>query len=274
MKKINRERAPRGTVTVRQKGNSFEARVTLELKATMEGVDRNPRISRSGKTEEEARKRLGELIIDEFFKAKKNSVTSQLFSNECEKELDNFEEYKLAKKEQKIQELADDYTLFPVMAQEWLNWKIKQVNPNTNKTIGKKTIETYIHTMKNHVMVEFKDYHVQDITKEIVENYINKKRQTTPRLAKDIFLMIRCILMYCKDNRKIISTVPTFDIKFPKPKRTKKKQIPYLSKDRQKVWLDILEKDNRGYSLLFAALLQTGMRPEERMWVEMEKYRF
>lgn len=40
MERINRQRAPKGSVTVRQKGNSYEARVTLELVAIMEGVDK------------------------------------------------------------------------------------------------------------------------------------------------------------------------------------------------------------------------------------------
>ena len=33
MEKICRQRAPKGTVTIRTKGNSFEARVTLDLTA-------------------------------------------------------------------------------------------------------------------------------------------------------------------------------------------------------------------------------------------------
>ncbi len=36
MKKINRQRAPKGTVTIRKKGNSYEARVTLALNSIME----------------------------------------------------------------------------------------------------------------------------------------------------------------------------------------------------------------------------------------------
>ena len=53
-------------------------------------------------------------------------------------------------------------------------------------------------------------------------------------------------------------------------KRAKKAKIPYLPADRQEVWLDICEKDKREFALLFATLLQTGMRPEERMWFKME----
>ena len=270
MERINRQRAPKGSVTVRKKGNSFEARVTLELITIMEGVDKNPRLSRTAKTEDEARKRLGKLIVDVYFEAQKKSNSKKVFSDECNSELEKFEEYNQEKTQRKVEELATDYMLFPNMAKEWLNWKKKQVNPNTNKTISPKTVETYINTIQNHVMVDFQNYHLSDLTKEVIENYINKKRQKTPRLAKDLFLLIRSVLNYSRDVRHLINEIPNFDLKFPKKKRAKKAKIPYLTLERQEVWLDICEKDKREFALLFATLLQTGMRPEERMWAKME----
>lgn len=33
-------------------------------------------------------------------------------------------------------------------------------------------------------MIDFEKYHVSEISKDLVENYINQKRQKTPRLAK------------------------------------------------------------------------------------------
>ena len=59
----NNGKAEKGTVTVRKRGNSFEARIRLELK---KGAEKNPRLSRSGTTEEIARKRLAQLIIDTY----------------------------------------------------------------------------------------------------------------------------------------------------------------------------------------------------------------
>ena len=167
-----------------------------------------------------------------------------------------------------------DYTLFPNMAKEWLNWKKRQVNPNTNKTISPKTVETYINTIQNHVMIDFKDYHLSEMTKEIVEEYINKKRQDTPRLAKDLFLLMRSVLTYAKEERHLLDEIPKFNLKFSKKKRAKKAKIPYLTSERQSVWLDICENDKREFALLFATLLQTGMRPEERLWFEMEMCSF
>ena len=60
MEKINNKRATnintkakkaeKGTVTIRKRGNSFEARVRLELKNKLKGADCNPRLSRSAKS--------------------------------------------------------------------------------------------------------------------------------------------------------------------------------------------------------------------------------
>ena len=276
MEKINRQRAPKGTVTIRKKGNSYEARVTIALNSIMEGVDKNPRLSRTARSEKEARKRLGELITDVYFDIKRNSTIPnvKVFTDECSTELNKFTEFNEERERRKIEILADDYTLFPNIAKEWLNWKKKQVNPSTNKTISLKTVETYINTIKNHVMVDFKNYHVSEISKDLVENYINEKRQKTPRLAKDLFLLIRAVLTYAKDKKGLIKEVPNFDLKFQKKKRAKVTKVCYLPEERQKVWLDICEKDKRPFALLFATLLQTGMRPEEGCGLKWKSVHF
>ena len=263
MERVNRKRAPKGSVTVRKKGNSYEARVTLELVNLIEGVDKNPRLSRTATTEAEAKRRLGKLVTDVYYEAQQKSNNVRVFSDECVNELEKFEEYQKEKTQRKVEDLADDYTLFPNIAKEWLNWKKRQINPNTNKTISPKTVETYIGTIQNHIMIDFRDYHLTDITKEVVEDYINKIRQKTPRLAKDLFLITRSILNYARDERHLINDVPKFNIKFSKRKRSKKAQMPYLTAKRQEVWLDTFEQDKREFAYLFSTLLQTGMRPEE-----------
>ena len=88
MERINRQRSPRGSVTVRKKGNSYEARVTLELLAYMEGVDKNPRLSRTAKTEKEARERLGKLIVDVYYECslcKKGNLKLHQLLDPCSK---------------------------------------------------------------------------------------------------------------------------------------------------------------------------------------------
>ena len=100
----------------------------------MERVDKNPRLSRTAKTEKDARQRLGELIADVYFEIQKKSNSEKVFSEECTQELDNFQECKEEKSKRKLIELADDYTLFPNMAKEWINWKKIQVTSNRYAT--------------------------------------------------------------------------------------------------------------------------------------------
>lgn len=76
-------------------------------------------------------------------------------------------------------------------------------------------------------MVDFEKYHVSEISKDLVENYINEKRQKTPRLAKDLFLLIRAVLTYAKDKKGLIKKVSNFDLKFQKKKRGKMNNLQY-----------------------------------------------
>ena len=161
-------------------------------------------------------------------------------------------------------ELSDEYTLFPNIAKEWLNWKKNQINPNTNKTISPKTVEGYVNLIQAHIVPDFDKIQITDIDKDKVEEYINgirKKQQS--RLAKDLYLLIRSILTYAREQKGLIDKIPDFALKFPKKKRTTKAKIPYLTEKRQEVWIDLFEQDGREFALLFSTLLQTGMRPEE-----------
>ena len=217
----NNDKAEKGTVTVRQRGNSFEARIRLELKNTMKGVEQNPRLSRSGTTEEIARKRLAQLIIDTYIVKQNYEITEEtMFSDECENNLKEFEEYRNAKEDVMLHKGINSCISFADFSVIWLNHKKNTVNPNTGKTISPKTVETYAYTLKKHIKENFSVYTVSEMTKEIIEEYISNVRKEYPRAAKDTFLMIRQVLQYAK-TKKIIKEVPEFDLKFPKQKRSK-----------------------------------------------------
>ena len=262
-KSTSQDKAEKGKVTVRQRGNSFEARIRLELKDKIKGLEENPRLSRSGLTEDIAKRRLAQLIIDTYLIKQNLDVNEQeLFSDECEKNLRDFSEYNEAKEDfilHKGVNLCIDFGNFAIM---WLNYKKNLVNPSSGKTISPKTVETYASTLKKHIIPNFSKYTVPEMTKEVIEKYVSEVRKEYPRAAKDIFLMIRQILQYGK-QKKLIQKIPEFDLKFPKKKRSKKTKLVYLPADRQPIWLDTLEKDGRNFCKLFATLLQTGMRPEE-----------
>lgn len=253
----------KGTVTVRKRGNSFEARIRLELKNKMKGVDGNPRLSRSALTEELARKRLAELIINTFLiKQNHELIEESIFSEDCEENLNTFTEYRKAKEDVTLHRGINSCINFADFAIIWLNYKKEYVNPTTGKKISPKTVETYAYTLKKHIKGNFSQYTVPEITKEVVENYVSDLRKTYPRAAKDVFLMIRQVLQYAK-KKKLIKEIPEFELKFSKKKRSKKTKLVYLPGDRQAIWLDLLEKDGRSFCKLFATLLQSGMRPEE-----------
>lgn len=253
-----KDKAEKGTVTIRQRGNSFEARIRLELK---KGVDSNPRLSRSGATEEIARKRLAQLIIDTYIvKQNYEIVEENIFSEECEKNLKEFAEYRDAKEDVILHKGVHSCINFYDFSVMWLNYKKSYVNPSTGKMISPKTVETYAYTLKKHIKKNFEKYTVPEMTKEIVEEYVSNLRKVYPRAAKDVFLMIRQILQYAK-KKGLIREIPDFELKFPKKKRSKKTKLVYLPADRQPIWLDILESDGRNFCKLFATLLQTGMRP-------------
>lgn len=257
------DKAEKGTVTVRQRGNSFEARIRLELKNKLKGVDNNPRLSRSALTEELARKRLAQLIIDTYMvKQNYELVEESVFSDECEKNLKDFAEYRDAKEDVILHRGINSCINFADFAVMWLNYKKDYVNPTTGKKISAKTVETYAYTLKKHIKENFSQYTVPEMTKEIVEKYISDVRKTYPRAAKDAFLMIRQVLQYAK-KKGLIKKVPEFELKFSKKKRSKKTKLVYLPADRQPIWLDVLEQDGRSFCKLFATLLQSGMRPEE-----------
>ncbi len=61
-----------------------------------------------------------------------------------------------------------------------------------------------------------------DEARKLVEDYINEKRQQTPRLAKGLFLLIRAVLTYFKDKKGLIKEVLNFDLKFRKKKKVLK----------------------------------------------------
>lgn len=259
----NKEKAEKGSVAIRKKGNSFEARIRLELKKEMKGVEKKQRLSRSGPTEEIARIRLAQLIIEKYLiKQNSETINEEVFTNECEENLKGFDEFMKAKEDAIIHKGVNSCINFGDFSIIWLNYKKNFVNPSTGKKLSVKTIEAYVHTLKRHIIPNFSQYTVAEVTKEIVEDYISTIRQGKQRNAKDTFLMIRQVLNYAK-KKGLINKMPEFDLKFPKRKRSRKTKLIYLPSDRQSIWLDILEKDGRAFCKLFATLLQTGMRPEE-----------
>ena len=100
--KMKKEKTKKGQISVRNKKNGKEARVTLQL--NIDGVP-NPRLSKYGDTEEIARKRLAEAILLTYIETQKKSkmANMQVFSPECQAELEKFDEYMECVKQNQLQ---------------------------------------------------------------------------------------------------------------------------------------------------------------------------
>ena len=158
----------------------------------MKGAHKNPKLSRTARSKK-ARKRLGELITDVYFDIKRNSTIPnvKVFTDECSTELNKFTEFNEERERRKIEILADDYTLFPNIAKEWLKWKKKQVNSSTNKTIRLKIVENAYkditlyddemniigHIMADRDLKTTESYRSIPMTPRLKEILLNLKRE-------------------------------------------------------------------------------------------------
>lgn len=140
--------------------------------------------------------------------------------------------------------------------------------PNRAKRLSSKTFEQYVYNVKSNLIPAFGEYLINEITKEMFQNYIDNRN--APKMARDNYITMKQIMELAR-QQNIISISPIVDIVLP-PKR--KKEISYLTSEEQVKWLDCAEQDGRDWALLFATIIQTGMRPEERLWLEMEMCKF
>ena len=133
-KSSSSEKAEKGTVTIRQKGNSYEARIRLELKFVVEGVEKNPRLSRSGATQEIAKRRLAQLIVETYIIKQQIKITeTSLFTEECENNLKDFAEFNQVKDDYLAHNCVNSFVDFGSLGVLWLNYKKEYINPSTRK---------------------------------------------------------------------------------------------------------------------------------------------
>ena len=213
----NNEKAEKGTVTIRQRGNSFEARIRLELK---KGGDKNPRLSRSGPTEEIAKQRLAQLIIDTYIiKQNYEIVEESVFSDNCEENLKSFSEYRDAKEDVILHKGIHSCINFYDFAVMWLNYKKEYVNPSTGKTISPKTVETYAYTLKKHIKENFPKmnswWFVLKTSLPLI--IFQKMKSLLIRSSCGNKAVLRAIFLTCILNKMIFTSPRAWKRLFPKP---------------------------------------------------------
>lgn len=264
MKKI-KERAKKGTISVRKRNNGYEARITLDI----DGI-KNYRLSRfSSVSEKEAKRKLGEAIAEAYIRASQGKGFNEEETNRtCSKSLRKLKEYNNEDITQEIISKAKESNKFNKVAFDWLEKRRQETMPNRAKRLSSKTFEQYVYNVKSNLIPAFGEYLINEITKEMFQNYIDNRN--APKMARDNYITMKQIMDFAR-QQNLISINPIVDIVLP-PKR--KKEISYLTSEEQVKWLDCAEQDGRDWALLFATIIQTGMRPEERLWLEMEMCKF
>ncbi len=249
MNKI-KERAKKGTISIRKKSGGYEARITIIID------DNTLRLSKySSISEKEARKKLEEAIIDAHIEARrKNNISKMSIIEECNEKLVSMREYTGTEFQKEIVDKVNTTTKFVNIAKGWIMEKQKDVG----KRIASKTLESYVRPIKTYLVPVFGQMDVSNITRKMFQDYIDSKN-IGRKCARDCFLVMKFCMDYAK-KQNYITINPIKDIELPKESR---KEIKHLSEKEQIEWLNIMEQDAREWVLLLATLLQTGMRPEE-----------
>ena len=262
--KLQKKRAKKGEVSVRDKKNGKEARVTLQL--NIPGLS-NPRLEIYGATEEIARKRLAQAILLKYKEIQKNKefANIQVFSPECQMELNKFDEYMECikdyqlkangEKEKKTNEIEHPISLY---VDKMIKQKKKQSEAKgvkKKKKISPKTVTYYWTTAQIRVLPHFGDIDATTITQEQIEEYFETLDYSS-KYIKDIRLILKMSLDIVV-KEKLRPDNPAEKIVINNDKKSLGIEIEHLEQERQEVWLDIFEKDKRQWVYLFESILLT-----------------
>lgn len=270
LQKVEKGRTKKGEITVRDKKNGKEARVTLQL--NIPGLE-NPRLAKYGATEEIARKRLAEAIVLTYIEVQKNKqfANIQVFSPECQMELNKFDEYMQCVKEYQTKangekEAVNDkhtieYYVRKMVAQKNRQAKLCANNKKRKKPITFDTVAYYWNIARAQIIPGFGGMDVVKVTCEELQDKIDIL-DLSPKYLQDIKLTLK-LTFDVVINDKLRNDNPAQKLKVPQNKKSMGIEIEHLEQDRQEVWLDIFEKDKRQWVYLFEAILLTGARPEE-----------
>lgn len=268
--KMKKQKVKKGQISIRNKKNGKEARVTLQL--NIPGM-KNPRLEKYGATEEIARKRLAEAIVLTYIEVQKNKefANMQVFSPECQMELNKFDEYMQYVKEYQLKANGEklarkDEIKYPISlyVDKMIKMKKKQsemTGIKKRKKISKKTVTYYWNIAQKQVFPYFANLDATTITEEQIQEHFDTL-DYSPKYLKDIRLVLKLSLdLVVKE--KLRPDNPAAKIELEASKKSLGIEIEHLEQDRQEVWLDIFEKDKRQWAYLFEAILLTGARPEE-----------
>ena len=238
-------------IKVRKKGNSYEARKTLDL-SKIYGFEVKKRISKTALTEDEAIALLRVREQEELLNAAEQVKTGK-FSNKLEYET----------LEKAVANVGQDFTLKTFVHKMLQEKKIQsEINLySRRRKICPKTVTSYLGTANRQVIPVWGDLDIRDITTEQLQEHFDTL-DYSEKYLKDIRLILRMTFQKAIDLR-VIKENPATKIYVGNRKYNKGVEIEHLEKDRQAVWLDLFEQDGRQWAYLFEAILLSGARPEE-----------
>jgi integrase len=252
MVKININKMSRdGKIKIRKKGNSYEARKTIDL-SKIYGFEVKKRISKTALTEEDAIATLKVKEQEELLTAaeqvKTKKYSSKLEYDRLENELSNS---------------GRDFTL-KVFVTKMLQEKKQQSEINLysrRRKISPKTVTSYLGTANRQVIPIWGHLDIRKITTEQLQQYFDTL-DYSEKYLKDIKLILK-MTFQTAINLGIIQDNPASKIYVGNRKSNIGVEQEHLDKERQLVWLDLFEEDGRQWAYLFEAILLSGGRPEE-----------
>lgn len=151
---------------------------------------------------------------------------------------------------------------FEESALEWFKHKLsftKKTVENPNP-LSPKTLQGYNDIMNTQLIPYFKsNENISLISEEQIKKCINSFNGS--RNKESVYIVLKMIFEFARENNWIFY-VPKIQ-KPPKENKEKEETIIFIESDRQDIWLDLFEKENKDVTLLFETMLLTGLRPEE-----------
>lgn len=238
-------------IKVRKRGNSYEARKTLDL-TKIYGFEVKKRISKTAPTEEEAIALLKTREQEELLNAAEKVRTNR-YANKLEYE----------QLENNISGIGTDFTVKFFVNKMLQDKKLQAENKlyNRRRKISPKTVTSYLGTANRQVIPAWGDLDIRKITTEQLQQHFDKLDYSVKYL-KDIKLILKLTFQTAIDLG-IISENPASKIYVGNRKCNIGVEIEHLNKERQSRWLDLIEEDGRQWAFLFEAILLSGARPEE-----------
>lgn len=235
-------------IKVRKKGNSYEARKTIDL-SKIYGFEVKKRISKTALTEVEAIRLLKIKEQEELINAAEQVKTNNI-SNKLEYE----------KLEQVTAKVGDDLTLKTFVNKMLLEKKMQSELElySRRRKVSPKTVTSYIGTANIQVIPVWGDLDIRTITTEQLQQHFDTL-DYSEKYLKDIKLILK-MSFQTAINLGVIKENPASKIYVGNRKSNIGVEIEHLDKERQDVWLDLFEKDGRQWAYLMEAILLSGRK--------------